>query len=137
MVRVDKNIVGSRCHEALFFTSQEALNAELTKVETSLDQKSSELEAAKIESSDKEETICRIQKNSELEKSKLEARIVDLERAKEILLEAKVELQNEVDGSGKQMEALKAQLSAATSQIDQLKVQHEAQIKSLKQEMVS
>ena len=119
------------------FNSQEALNAELSKVETSRDQKSSELEAAKLELSDKEETICRIQKNSELEKSKLEARIVDLERAKEILLEAKVELQNEVDGSGKQMEALKAQLSAANSQIDQLKVQHEAQIKSLKQEMVS
>ena len=113
------------------------MNAELSKVEASLDQKSSELEIAKIELSEKEETICRIQKNSESEKSKLEARIVDLERAKEILLEAKVKLQNEVDSSAKQLDALKSQLLAANSDIEQLKGKHEGQIKSLELKMVS
>ena len=46
------------------------MNAELSKVERSLEQTSSELEASKFELSEKDESICRLQKLWETEKSK-------------------------------------------------------------------
>ncbi len=102
----------------------------------SLEQKSSELEARRIELSEKEEVICRIQKNSETEKLKLEDRIGDLERAKELLLDAKLELQNEVAQSGKEATEVRSKLDAANAAVVDLKSQHEEQLKDLKRQMV-
>jgi len=102
----------------------------------SLEQKSSELEARRIELSEKEELICRIQKNSETEKLKLEDRIGDLERAKELLLDAKLELQNEVAQSGKEATEVRSKLDAANAAVVDLKSQHEEQLKDLKRQMV-
>jgi hypothetical protein len=92
-----------------------------------LEQKSSELEARRNELAEKEELICRIQKNSETEKLKLEDRIGDLERAKELLLDAKLELQNEVAQSGKEATEVRSKLDAANAAVVELKSQHEEQ----------
>ena len=64
----------------MIFTFQDALNAELSKIEMSLEEKSSELEVSKVELSQKEEEVCRLQKLWETDKVKQEEKIQDLVR---------------------------------------------------------
>jgi hypothetical protein len=65
-------------------------------------QQTSELAAAKKELAEQEESICRMQKVQEMERQQLEERLADLERAKEVLLDAKVDLQRQLEDSGKE-----------------------------------
>lgn len=67
----------------------------------------------------------------------MEDRISDLERAKDILLDAKVNLQNEVSDSGKRQLLLQEQIDALNSQLNDRQKQHETEVKGLKQQIVS
>ena len=90
-----------------------------------------------MELSDRDETICRIQKSSEIEKLKNEERISDLERAKDILLDAKVNLQNEVADSGKRQMLLQEQIESVNGQLKDREDRYEMEVNGLRQQIVS
>jgi predicted nucleic acid-binding Zn-ribbon protein len=109
----------------------------LSKVELEFEQMSSELEASRIELSERDESICRLQTLLETEKSRLEDRIYDLERAKELLLDSKVELQNEVEKSAESCLQMRKQVEVADARSHEVKTKLEGQIQDLKYKLVS
>ena len=109
----------------------------MSKVEFKLEETSSELEASRIELSQKDESICRLQTLWETEKSKQEDRISDLERAKELLLDSKVDLQNELEKSAESCSQVRKEVEAANARSNELKKKLEGQIQDLKLQLVS
>ena len=68
---------------------------------------------------------------------KNEERISDLERAKDILLDAKVNLQNEVADSGKRQMLLQEQIESVNGQLKDREDRYEMEVNGLRQQIVS
>ena len=83
-----------------------------------------------------EERICRLQSSYEKEKTDLEEHAKDLQSAKDLLLNSKVQLQNKLEDANLRTNILKQEIEKVKMQSQNTEDQLQSEIKTIKNELV-
>ena len=96
-----------------------------------------ELQDQSSEKAEVEERICKLQSSYEKEKSDLEERAKDLQNAKDLLLNSKVEMQNHLEDSNARTNILKQEIEKVKIQSRQVEDKLQSELSHIKNELVS